>query len=91
MEQHKGPNTFIFLVEIGDMQAIGINVFIAKKKKALGKIYTTLAHEADLELRKACSNLTMKYLQKQACLETKRNDSNWHPGFRIWVQNFFSP
>lgn len=61
------------------------------KKNVLGKIYRTLAHEAALHLGEACSNLNMKYLQKQACLETKRNESNWHPGFRIWVQAFFSP
>lgn len=89
MEQHKEPNTFIFLIETGVTEAFGVNDFLTKKKNpnnqprknqtkksVLGKIYRTLVHEAALHLGESCSNLNMKYLQKQACLETKRNESN---------------
>lgn len=67
---------FSFLIESGDLQAFGITVLLwggnpnkktnKNKTNMLGKIYKTLAHEADLKLGETCSNLTMKYLQKQA-------------------------
>lgn len=79
VEQHKGPNTFIFLIDIGDMEAFGVSIFLenkTKQKHMLGKICRTAAQEASLWLGEHCSNLTMNYLQKQACLETKRNESN---------------